>query len=100
MSELDQIGARLLELRRSYGYKAKDFAAFVGIAETTWNNYERGKRRISLDEALKVASRTGAGMDWIYRGMESSLPKHVLDKIDALRRSDAAKDDPPRVANG
>jgi transcriptional regulator with XRE-family HTH domain len=95
MSEQEQIGDRLLELRRAYGMKAKDFAAFVGIAETTWNNYERGKRRISIDEALKVASRTGAGLDWIFRGIESSLPGHVLQRLDALRAKDG-----PRAANG
>lgn len=99
MSEQEQIGARLLELRRAYGYKAKDFASFVGIAETTWNNYERGKRRISIDEALKVASRTGAGLDWIFRGLEHTLPKHVIDRLDALRKSSDPKGG-QQAANG
>jgi transcriptional regulator with XRE-family HTH domain len=87
MSEQEQIGARLRELREASGMTARAFADFLGIAETTWNNYERGKRRISIDEALKVASRTGAGLDWIFRGIEHTLPGHVLEKLVKFRKA-------------
>lgn len=77
----EEVGRRLRHLRVAYGHKAKTFANLLGIAETTWNNFERGKRRISIDEAIKVAAKTGASLDWIYRGLEGTLPLHVVEKL-------------------
>jgi transcriptional regulator with XRE-family HTH domain len=80
-------GTRLTALRKALSPDgARAFAEWLGIAETTWNNYERGKRRISLDEAAKVVSRTGATLDWIYFGVGHALPVHLAEK---LRQVDA-----------
>jgi transcriptional regulator with XRE-family HTH domain len=76
------IGARLRALREALGYKrARAFCEVVGITEQAWNNYECGRRRISLDEAMKVVARTGASLDWIYRGLEHTLPVNVAEKL-------------------
>ncbi len=81
------IGIRLKSLREALGYRrARAFCDVVGITETAWNNYECGRRRISLDEAMKVIARTGVSLDWIYRGLEYTLPADLAKK---LRRLDA-----------
>lgn len=74
------------------------FCQFVGITDQAWNNYETGRRRISIDEAMKIVAKTGAGLDWIYRGLEHTLPKHVADKLAALPAD--AEDANRRAANG
>jgi len=53
----------------------------TGIEPQAWNNYERGLRRISLDQALKVCQATGATLDWLYRGMADGLPVRLAMAI-------------------
>jgi transcriptional regulator with XRE-family HTH domain len=87
MDRPEVIGARLKALRLALGYKrVKTFCDFIGITDTTWNNFERGHRRISIDEAAKVVTKTGVSLDWIYLGREHTLPLHIAEK---LRQVDA-----------
>jgi transcriptional regulator with XRE-family HTH domain len=69
MAELDDISDRLKQLRESTKLDQVAFCRVVGIEPQAWNNYERGFRRISLDQALKICQATGASLDWIYRGI-------------------------------
>ena len=87
MDKPDQIGARLRLLRLALGYEqARPFCQRLEISDQAWNNYESGRRRISLDEVMKVVQKTGVSLDWVYRGLESTLPKHVADKIQDFAR--------------
>lgn len=88
----EAISARLRLTRRALDFNQADWCRFVGIAPNTWNQYEKATspNRISLEEALKVARKTGVGLDWIYRGEEAMLPKRVADALDRLRDEDAA----------
>lgn len=79
---LQGISRRLRELREALGHTQATMAQIAGINRTTWNNYETGLRRISLDEALKVCSATGATLDWIYRGEGiGQLPRDLALKL-------------------
>jgi len=81
----EQIGARLKRLRIAYGFAvAKQFANFVGISEAAWNHFETGRRPPTVPDAIKVAAKTGASLDWIYRGMEHTLPLHVAQKLEQV----------------
>lgn len=81
-SQAKAISRRLRELRQALGYTQATMARIAGIGTTTWNNYEKGLRRISLDEALKVCSATGATLDWIYRGEGiGQLPRDLALKL-------------------
>lgn len=85
MDSTQDIAGRLLRLRRALGYEqATEWCRFVGITDQAWNNFERARRRITIDEALRVAAKTGASLDWIYRGLEHTLPKHVADKLSKI----------------
>ncbi len=98
MDKPEEIGARLRRLRLALGYpQARTFCQFVGITDQAMNNYETGRRRISIDEAMKIVAKTGAGLDWIYRGLDHTLPKHVADKLAEYDRLEAMT---PRPANG
>ena len=81
--DVDRISERLKRLRLAYGYQqsAAPFARLVGISERSWNRYEKGRRRIELEQAMKVVSVTGASLDWIYRGIEHSLPLDLARKL-------------------
>jgi DNA-binding XRE family transcriptional regulator len=78
------IADRLRALRVSTGLKQVEFCRLVGLSTAQWNNYERARERIAVDPALQVCERTGATMDYIYRGTVSSLPLNLalaLQKI-------------------
>lgn len=87
MDRPEVIGARLRRLRIAKGYaQAKAFCDSIGVQDTAWNNWEKGRRVIPIEVALKVAAKTGASLDYIYRGMEHTLPKHVLDALEEFDR--------------
>jgi transcriptional regulator with XRE-family HTH domain len=87
MDKPEIIGARLKALRLALGFhQARAFCTFIGAHEPNWNMFERGHRRISLDEAVKVVIKTGVSLDWIYLGREHTLPLHIAEK---LRQVDA-----------
>lgn len=87
------IGQRIRQLRLALGFmQARAFCAFVGITEQALNNYEHGRRRIGIDEALKIAGKTGASLDWIYRGMDHTLPMHLLQRLEKVKADDPRPD--------
>jgi transcriptional regulator with XRE-family HTH domain len=82
MDRNEDIAARLIRLRLAKGYEqAKAFAERLGISEGNWNHFERARRKISIEDALKVCQKTGVSLDWIYRGIEHTLPRHVQDEL-------------------
>lgn len=58
------------------------FADWLGIATTTWNGFEKGARRIPVEDAAKLAQKTGVTLDWIYRGMDAYLPSTIRAAIE------------------
>jgi transcriptional regulator with XRE-family HTH domain len=79
----DRIGLRLAALRDLTGLKQEPFAEGLGITQPAWNQYEKGRRRITLDVAASVAEKYGVTLDWIYKGEVSGLPIRLeaLSKI-------------------
>lgn len=88
------IGARLRLLRLAYGalqrrdkeMSQSEFARLCEIGISAWNNAETGDNRIGIDNAKKVARRTGASLDFIYFGERAGLPHALAVAIAALER--------------
>ncbi len=79
------ISERLVLLRKAFvGERQAEFARRMTLGRRTWNNYERGFR-IGLDQALLVCAKTGATLDWIYRGLEGGMPQHLLKQISEIQ---------------
>jgi transcriptional regulator with XRE-family HTH domain len=93
------IGARLRLVRLAYGVlqgrpkeiSQAEFARLCEIAAPAWNNFETGDNRISIDNALAVARRTGVGLDFIYRGERAGLPHAFAVEIERLENPKSAK---------
>lgn len=85
MDQPEHIGARLRRLRAAMGFpQAKQFAEFLGINEQAYNHFERGRRAPTWPDALKIAGKTGASLDWLFRGQESQNPGHLIKKLAAI----------------
>lgn len=71
------IGKRLEALRKAHNMNQAVWCRLVGIGPPAWNNYEKGLRRISLDQALKICKATGVGLNYIFRGLTSDVPVSI-----------------------
>lgn len=86
------IGARLKLLREAMGFdEAKAWCEYVDIATNAWNHFERGRRAPTIEAALKVAVKTGATLDWIFRGLEETLPVRVQQALAAAEKKPTHK---------
>ena len=81
------IGHRLAITRQAIGLSQVDFARKAGIAANTYNQYETGASRPSLDNAVKICDAHRLSLDWIYLGEPGGLSYALADAIRAIRQS-------------
>jgi transcriptional regulator with XRE-family HTH domain len=93
-SNFGEIGTRIRDLRVALGYdSASVFAGHVGWSPQQLSNYEKGKKRPEISMAIKLCVRTGATLDYIYRGECAGLPLRLANRIqDYLERKQTASE--------
>ncbi len=72
--QFTDIGNRLVAIRQAFsdlGQKA--WAEKHGFTPTQYNNWEKGVRRIKVDEAERLCDIYGLTLDFIYRGRRDGL---------------------------
>jgi transcriptional regulator with XRE-family HTH domain len=80
-----KIGARLAVTRDVVGLSQVEFARRAKIAPNTYNQYEQGKKRPSLANAIRLCEAYDLTLDWIYRGDPSGLRYDMAEAIKAVR---------------
>ena len=83
------VGERLTLTRRVYGLQQQEFAERAAINASAYNQYERGKRLISISHAHRLCDVYSLTLDWIYRGDPSGLRYQTAEAIKALRKHGA-----------
>lgn len=90
-TSLEEIGARLQLTREALGRTQVMMAKLMGSVTNgqAWENYESGRRRISIDHALKLCQTCRLTLEWIYQGQSHGLPPDLRGDIEQLmvRRS-------------
>lgn len=81
------IGRRLKQLRQAYGWRQVHISERTGISAPSWNKYETGRSRISVEHASLVVCETGATLDWIYLGAKVALPPPLLKRLNELKNN-------------
>lgn len=76
-----EIGRRLKATRQALGLRARDIHRATGIGESTWSQYENGRRFPDLLQMLPFADRFGVPLDWIYRGILTAVPFELAQGI-------------------
>lgn len=80
-TSLDDLGERLRLTREALSLTQVALCRRTGISTQAWNNYERGAKRISVDNAIKLRQRLGIPLDWIYCGDMRAVPLEVATKL-------------------
>lgn len=65
---------RLKELRDSLGLTQAEFGKSIGIAKSTYNNYETGIRDPKSDFWIAVAQRYGVTIDYLMGFSDDPIP--------------------------
>ncbi len=78
------ISERIKELRKALGLNQADFAAPLGLRQSTIGNYESGSRGISDATILAICREYGASEKWLRTGdgeMFSSAPANCVSEL-------------------
>lgn len=76
------IARRLIAIREAFSdLNQKEWAAKHGFSQTQYNNWETGKRRITVDEAERLAELYGLTLDFVYRGRRDGLSDTASKKL-------------------
>ena len=90
----ERIAERLRIVRQVEGLSQAEFAQRADIAPNAWNNYEKARKRISLDAAIRLCAEYGLTLDYIYFGDSGNLTYNLVNAIKAVedRRRRGARD--------
>lgn len=75
------VARRLSRARRALDLDQEQFGAGAGLSQPRYNQYETGRRLLTLPAAMMLCERYLLTLDWIYRGDPSGLPYRLHDKI-------------------
>lgn len=83
-TSMEDIGRRIVALRESMNLTGTQFAARMDLTPQQLSNWEKGTKRPEVSAAIRVCGRTGATLDWIYRGERAGLPLSLLNALPDL----------------
>lgn len=88
------IGQRLMLTRHVFGLQQNEFCGRAKIATNTYNQFESGKRRPTLENAIALCEAYDLTLDWIYRGDPSGLRYDTADAIKSLKAARVSDEKP------
>jgi transcriptional regulator with XRE-family HTH domain len=84
---LSAIGERLRLTREALGLSQAAFARAAKISAPSYNQYEKGVTRPSIDQAIRMRDAHKLTLDWIFLGDNSGLKTALHEAIKALRQA-------------
>lgn len=81
------IGERLRLTREALGLTQVEFAKKAKVSPSAYNQYEKGRMRPAIDQAIRLRDAHNLTLDWIYIGDNSGLTAKLSDAIKALRQT-------------
>lgn len=70
------ISQRLRELRSLRNLRQEDLAVIIGKSRECYNQYETGKRKISVEQLCKIADEFDLKLDW-FTGRDPETNKKI-----------------------
>lgn len=81
----EDIGKRILEIRKSLNMNKEHFAKLIGISGQYLGTVESGANGLSLSSVIKLCEETNTSADYLLFGKKNITDenlKHVFDGID------------------
>lgn len=79
------VARRLARSRRALGLDQEMFGDGAGLSQPRYNQYETGRRLLTLAAAMALCERYNLTLDWIYRGDPSGLPYRLADALRSVK---------------
>ena len=76
-----KVANKLLAARRAYGLEQQDFGKRAGLSQPQYNQFETGKRLLTLPCAIALCEEYNLTLDWLYSDDPSGLPADLWLKI-------------------
>lgn len=86
---MKSIGERLRVTREALGLSQAAFAKAARVSASAYNQYERGRMRPAVDQAIALRDAHKLTLDWIYCGDNSGLQAPLQAAIKAIRQARA-----------
>lgn len=81
------VGRRLALVRQALGLNQLEFGNRAGLSQPHYHQFERGKRRLTIEAALNLCHVYNLTLDYLYRGDPSGLPYKLATDIVKIRQS-------------
>lgn len=97
----ENVAKRLKWLREYLELTQVEMAASVETTPTLYNNWERGRQRLSLEGALRINAIYGTTLDFLFLDRREDLPKAMLKDLSSQfldNNSSTSSDNPEDTA--
>lgn len=78
---LKNLARRLVQTREALELTQVELCRQIGVPKNIYNPFEKGRRRITIDIAIKIRRRFKIGLNWIYCGDLTDLPHDLSLKL-------------------
>jgi len=75
------VARRLTSARLALGLDQQQFGTRAGLSQPQYNQFDKGKRLLTLAAAMKLCDAYNLTLDWLYRGDPSNLPYKLATSI-------------------
>lgn len=84
------VGGNVRRLRKMGGYTAKDVAKCLGVALRTAQSYEKGDRRFSIADLIKLSAAFGVTIEALIDDRAAKRPPLKVITLSEYRRKSAS----------
>jgi transcriptional regulator with XRE-family HTH domain len=74
------INKRLKELRKHFNKKQNDIAEYIGVARSTYTNYESGNKKPPYEQLIKIAEFYSVSVDYLLGRTNDPTPVSNLNE--------------------
>ena len=75
----NEVGKRLLELRKEKGLKQDEVAQAVGITRASLSYYEKGERSVDIEVLYKLSNYYNVSIDYLFGLSDKTPPKRDFE---------------------
>lgn len=83
----DKVAKRLMLARKAYGLDQQEFGTRAGLSQPQYNQFETGRRLLTLMPAIRLCDEYNLTLDWLFRDDPSGLPPTLWLAIRALMKA-------------